>query len=103
MFILIKKIVRESFGTAYLAILESLNEKFLEMGLTKKQLPKSVEGYREMMRRYLKVHNGKLLKEFEMLYDALHIAGYYRGLIYNVKVVNELLEASEKFIKKVLK
>jgi len=95
------KLVRESFGTAYLAILESINEKLIKKGFSKKQLPKSVDGYREMLKKYIAVHNGKLLREFEMLYDGLHIAGYYRGLIYNVEMVKDLLNAAEEFIKKI--
>lgn len=38
----IKK-VREAFGTAYLAVLESINEVLLKKGLTKRDLPKSVD------------------------------------------------------------
>lgn len=75
------KLVREAFGTAYLAVLEAINECLLKKGLTKKELPKSVDGYREALRKHLAIHDGKLLREFEKLYDALHIAGYYRGLI----------------------
>jgi len=70
------KPVREAFGTAYLAVLEAINEHLLKKGLTKKELPKSVEGYREALKKYISVHNGKLMREFEKLYDALHIAGY---------------------------
>jgi hypothetical protein len=33
-----------------------------------------------------------------MLYDALHIAGYYRGLIYNVDAVMDYLKATRAFI-----
>jgi hypothetical protein len=33
-----------------------------------------------------------------MLYDALHIAGYYRGLIYNVDAVKDYLKATRAFI-----
>jgi hypothetical protein len=29
------------------------------------------------------------VREFESLYDLLHIAGYYRGLLYHRKVVRE--------------
>ncbi len=45
--------------------------------------------------------NGKLLKEFTMLYDALHIACYYRGLIYNVDAVKDYFMAAKAFIEKV--
>lgn len=95
----IKK-VREAFGTAYLAVLESINEVLLKKGVTKRDLPKSVDAYRTALQKHIAVHDGKLLREFEMLYDTLHIAGYYRALIYNVNVVKEALKAAESFIKK---
>ena len=94
------KPVREAFGTAYLAILEAINENLIKKGLTKKELPKSVDSYRTAIQKYIAVHDGKLMREFEMLYDTLHIAGYYRALIYNVNVVKEALKAAESFIKK---
>ena len=94
------KPVREAFGTAYLSILEAINEVLLKRGFSKKELPKSVEGYRKALQKYVTVHNGKLLKDFEMLYDALHIAGYYRGLIYNVDAVKDYIKSTKTFIEK---
>ena len=38
------KPVREAMGTAYLAVLEAINEVLIKQGFTKKELPKSVEG-----------------------------------------------------------
>jgi hypothetical protein len=96
------KPVREAFGTAYLAVLEAINEALIKKGLTKKELPKSVEGYRKALQKYYAVRNGKLLGEFEMLYDALHIAGYYRGLIYNTDAVKDYLKAAKAFIEKMV-
>jgi len=95
------KPVREAFGTAYLAVLEAINEHLLKKGLTKKELPKSVEEYRKALQKYLVVHDGGLLREFEKLYDALHIAGYYRGLIYDVNMVKDALKATKSFIEKI--
>ena len=95
------KPVREAFGTAYLAILEAINEALLKKGFTKKELPQSVDAYRKALQKYVSVHNGKLLREFEMLYDALHIAGYYRGLIYNTEAVKDYLKAAKTFIDKI--
>jgi hypothetical protein len=65
-----------------------------------KELPQSVDEYREMIRKYLIVHGGKLLKEFEKLYKALHIAGYYRGLLEDVTMVKDALRAAKSFIEK---
>ncbi|HHT9124894.1 MAG TPA: DUF5618 family protein [Candidatus Brocadiia bacterium] len=95
------KPVREAFGTAYLAVLEAINEVLIERGLTKKELPKSVEEYRQVLRKYFAVHNGKLLREFEKLYDVLHIAGYYRGLLYDVNIVKDAFKAARAFIEKI--
>jgi hypothetical protein len=95
------KTVREAFAIAYLAILEAINESLLEKGLTKKELPKSVDAYRKALQKYIGVHNGKLMREFEKLYDALHIAGYYRGLIYDVEAVKAYLKAAKAFIEKI--
>jgi hypothetical protein len=94
------KPVREAFGTAYLAILESINEALIKKGYTKKELPKSVDEYRKLLRKYFAAHNGKLMREFEGLYDTLHIAGYYRGLIYNVDMVKDAMRAAKEFIEK---
>ena len=96
------KPVREAFGTAYLAVLEAINEYLVtHKGFTKKELPKSVEAYREALRKHVAVRNGKMLREFEHLYDGLHIAGYYRGLIYDAPAVKRYMEAVKEFIEKV--
>ena len=95
------KPVREALGTAYLAVLEAINEVLLKKGLSKKELPKSVDAYRIVLQKHIAVHNGKLMKEFEKLYDALHIAGYYRGLIYDVRAVRDYLKATREFIEKI--
>ncbi|MGB9716792.1 MAG: DUF5618 family protein [Thermodesulfovibrionales bacterium] len=58
------KPVKEAFAMAYLAVLEAINEFPLKKGLTKKELPKSVEAYRKALQKYLVVHNGKILREF---------------------------------------
>jgi hypothetical protein len=36
-----------------------------------------------------------------MIYDALHIGGYYRGLIYNVEAVKDYLKATRAFVEKI--
>jgi len=95
------KPVREAFGTAYLAILEAINGYLTDKDITKKELPKSVEEYRKVLRKHLAVHDGKLLREFEKLYDAMHIAGYYRGLIYDTRAVKDYFEAAKEFIEKI--
>ncbi len=95
------KPVREAFGTAYLAVLEAINAYLLKKGVGKKELPKSVDAYRDILRKHLAVYDGKLLREFEKLYDMLHIAGYYRGLLYDTNVVKDALKAAKNFIEKI--
>ena len=95
------KFVQEACGTAYLAIIKAIDEYLMKKGLSKKELPKSTEGYRKALQRYLTVYNGKLTREFERLYEELHIAGYYRGLLGHVNVVKETLKAAEIFIEKI--
>lgn len=87
-------------GAAYLAVLEAINSYLMAGGLTKKELPKLVEAYGAALQKHAAMHNGRLMREFEKLYDLLHIAGYYRGLLYDVGVVKEALKAAEAFIEK---
>jgi len=49
------KPVREACGTAYLSILIAIDEYLLKKGISKKELPKSVEAYRKALQRYLRV------------------------------------------------
>ena len=69
--------------------------------IDEKELPQSVDGYREMLRKYLMIHNGRLLKEFDKLYKLLHIAGYYRGLLEDVTVVKDASKAAKIFIEEI--
>jgi uncharacterized protein (UPF0332 family) len=95
------KPVREACGTAYLAVLKAIDAYLLKKGMDEKKLPQSVDSYREMLRKYLSAHDGKLLREFDKLYRLLHIAGYYRGLLEDVTVVKDALKAAKNFIEKI--
>ena len=95
------KPVQEACGTAYLAVLKAIDGYLLKKGIDEKELPQSVDGYREMLRKYLMIHNGKLLKEFDKLYKLLHVAGCYRGLLEDVTVVKDAIKAAKLFIEKV--
>ncbi len=44
---------REAFGTAYLAVLEAIDDILIKNGVTTKQLSKSVNGYRVALKKYL--------------------------------------------------
>jgi len=96
------KPVREACGTAYLAILMAIDEYLLGIGIDQDKLPISVAGYRKALQKYLPAHDGKLLMSFEALYNELHIAGHYRGLLREVKVVSEVFKSAKAFIEKVV-
>lgn len=95
------KYVKSACGVAYLAVLEAINEVLLQKGYTKKQLPKKVEEYEKALKKHISIHNGKLQREFAMLYHGLHIAGYYRGDIFSVDAIRYYLRAAKQFIDKV--
>ena len=95
------KYVQEACGVAYLAVLKAIDEYLLNRGLSKKELPKSVDAYRKALQKYLDVHDGKLIREFEGIYDELHIAGYYRGMLHSVEVVKAALNTAKGFIEKI--
>jgi hypothetical protein len=95
------KPVQEACGTAYLAVLKAIDQYLIKKGVEERELPQSVDGYREMLRKHLMIHNGRLLKEFEKLYKLLHIAGYYRGLLEDVAVVKDAMKAAKTFIEKI--
>jgi hypothetical protein len=95
------KYVQEACGTDYLAILKAIDEYLLKKCLAKKELPHSVDAYREALQKHLAIHNGKLTREFEVLYNELHIAGYYRGVLQHVDTVKTILKAAKAFIDKI--
>jgi uncharacterized protein (UPF0332 family) len=95
------KPVQEACGVTYLAVLKAIDAYLLKKGVDEKDLPQSVDGYREMLRKYAMVYDGRLLKGFEALYRELHIAGYYRGLLIDVDMVRAALKAAKTFIEKI--
>ena len=95
------KPVREACGTAYLAVLMTIDEYLISIGVEQDKLPTSVDGYRKALQKYLSVHDGRLLRNFEALYNELHIAGHYRGLLRQVNVVKEVLKFARTFIEKI--
>jgi hypothetical protein len=97
------KYVKSACGTAYLAVLKAIDDYLLTKGIVslRKELPKSVEAYRLALQRNLSRYNGKLLGEFDTIYDELHIAGYYRGLLTSKEVVLGAFDTAEHFIERV--
>jgi hypothetical protein len=94
------KYVKSACGVAYLGVLRAIDELLLKRSVTKKELPKKVEEYRKALQKHASIHNGKLVRQFEDIYDELHIAGYYRGILHSVATVKAALKTAESFIKK---
>jgi len=95
-----KKYVKSACGVAYLGVLEAINAYLLKRGVPKKDLPKKVEEYEKALKKYATVHNGKLPRLFDALYEELHIAGYYRGMLHRVDTVKSALKGAKEFIEK---
>ncbi|MEW6375599.1 MAG: DUF5618 family protein [Thermodesulfobacteriota bacterium] len=95
------KYVKSACGVAYLGVLKAVDEFLLRKGISKKELPKKVDEYRKALQKHVSVHDGKLLRQFENIYDELHIAGYYRGILHSVPIVKAALKSAENFVKKI--
>ena len=95
--------MKSACGTAYLAVLKAIDDYLLAKGIVslKKELPKSVDAYGLALQTHLSRYNGKLLGQFDVIYDELHIAGYYRGLLSSKGVVQGAFKTAEDFIKRV--
>jgi hypothetical protein len=52
------KYVQEA-RAAYLTILKALDEYLIKRGVDEKELPQSVDDYREMIKKYAMIHDGK--------------------------------------------
>jgi hypothetical protein len=95
-----EKYVKSACGVAYLGVLKAIDEYLLKKGLAKNDLPKKVEEYEKALKKYASAYNGKLLKQFNYLYDELHIAGYYRGFLHRTDTVKAALRGAKEFIAK---
>ena len=74
------KYVREAAGIAYLAALKALDVYFVSIGIEKKILPKSIDGYWDLIRKKVPL-NGKLTAAISTIYENLHVDAYYRGIL----------------------
>jgi hypothetical protein len=98
-----EKYVSSACGTAYRGVLKAIELYLLSRGCVKKDLPKKVEEVRRALQKYAAPHNGKLLRQFDDIYDELHIAGYYRGHLHSVPAVKGAIATARDFITKLLK
>jgi uncharacterized protein (UPF0332 family) len=97
------KYVKSACGTAYLGVLRAIDEYLLKKGVTPKELPKKIEEYEKALQKYLSVYNGKLTTQLKVIYNELHIAGYYRGLLQHTDMVKAVLKNAQNFIDKIQK
>jgi hypothetical protein len=92
------KYVKSALGIAYLGILEAINAYLIAKGLTEKDLPRKFEEYQKALKKFGGVHNGKLFRQFNVIYHELHIAGYYHGELRSTNIVKEALKNADDFI-----
>lgn len=93
------KYVKSACGIAYLGVLKAIDEYLLSHGVNKSDLPQKAEEYQKALKKY-SAHNGKTLRQFNDLYDELHIAGYYRGMLHSVNIVKGTIKNAQDFIRK---
>jgi len=79
------KPLREAAAVAYLAVLSAVNGYLLGCGFQTDKLPKSIDEYLRALRKYGQ-RNGSLLKYFNRVYHNLHILGYYRDDLYDMRL-----------------
>lgn len=95
------KTVKEACGVGYLAILKAVDVFLQDKGLSTKELPRTVGGYRKALKKHLATRDGILFREFNDLYDELHVAGYCGGFLHSVNIVKAALKAAKMFIDKI--
>ncbi len=97
------KYVSSASGIAYKGVLVALDTwlelKGIELPKTKpsrKERGKTIDFYRENLAKLDK----KLLQDLNMVYDILHLLGYYDGFL-SVKVINEGFEIAGMIINRI--
>lgn len=87
------KYVQMASGTAYNAVLMIVDQYLKKKEGEKFVKPKSIEEYRNRVRKY----NKTLLSYLNEAYDTLHLAGYYHGTP-SVRTIKEGLDATKKML-----
>ena len=88
-----KKYVKTASGTAYSGVLYALDEYLKNYEGDKFMKPISIEDYQKRLAKI----NKKVLSILNDVYAALHISGYYYGVI-SVKKLNDAFKESYKII-----
>ncbi len=91
------KYTREAAGIAYLSALMAIDAYLVWKGLSKDELPSSIEEYMQMIRKKIPL-NGKLTAAVNIVYQNLHLLAYYRGGT-GVKMIKEGIENCYKVIR----
>jgi len=71
------KFVKEASAMGYLAGIRAIDGYLLSTGISPDKLPASITEYEKALKKI--PHNGKLMTALNILYQNLHIFGYYRG------------------------
>jgi hypothetical protein len=92
-----RKYVRTACGTAYNGVLIALDTYFM---LKDVELPKKKRRSIDFYTRNISKIDGKMTKYLDVVYDVLHIGGYYDGNL-NAIVINEGFDAAYEIISKI--
>ncbi len=99
-----EKPVREACAMGYLSALFAIEAFALMKGCKESELPTSYDGHWEWLSKA--PHDGKLKASFRVVYENLHVFGYYRGGV-NVDMIKagfrnakRIIETFEKLIKR---
>lgn len=87
------KYVQMAAGTAYSATLMIADAYLKKKEGLKYDKPKSIEEYRDRVRK----HNKTLLSYLNEAYDTLHLAGYYHGTP-SVRTIKDGMDATRKML-----
>ena len=87
------KYVQMASATAYNAALMIADEYLKKKEGAKFVKPKSIDDYRDRLRKY----NKTLLSYLNEVYDTLHLAGYYHGTP-SVRTIKEGMDATGKML-----
>ena len=90
-----KKYVKEASAMGYIAALTAIDGWLLSTGTSKDKLPTSIEGYEKDLRKI--PHNGKLMTALNIVYENLHLLGYYRGGV-GVEMIKEGFQKAKLII-----
>jgi hypothetical protein len=92
------KMLQESAGLCWLAVLSSLQGFFVSSGILPKNMPKSADGYGALLSKF-KHKDGKLMKAFWLTYYDIHQHVYYEGNTH-VLIVKEGFQRAKFVIEK---